>query len=106
MADDMTYQLESGAGANALKWRHRVAWILVLIADLGFIASPNAAGLAVAVSSILVIVWAAALVWRHRAWLPCCCSRGLCRLTIGPLDQPCSPGHACVGCVDGSCRIT
>ena len=38
MADDMRYALELGGGANALNWRRQIAWILVCIADTGFVA--------------------------------------------------------------------
>jgi hypothetical protein len=38
MADYMTYPLESGAGTTALNRRRRVAWILILIVDAGFVA--------------------------------------------------------------------
>ncbi len=37
MGGNMTYTLESGAGANAFN-RRRVAWILILIVDVGFVA--------------------------------------------------------------------
>lgn len=38
MADVMTYSQESGARTNARDRRRRIAWILVLIVDVGFIA--------------------------------------------------------------------
>ena len=38
MADDLEYPRQSGAGANAPEWRRLVAWILILIVDLGFVA--------------------------------------------------------------------
>ncbi len=38
MAGDIKYRLESGAGTNAFNRRRRVAWILILIADAGFVA--------------------------------------------------------------------
>ena len=38
MADDMTYRRETGAGANPMSLRRRVALILILIVDVGLIA--------------------------------------------------------------------
>src|SRR5262245_25756163 len=38
MADDMRYPPESGAGTNAFNRRRRVAWILILIVDVSYIA--------------------------------------------------------------------
>jgi len=38
MADEMKKSLESRAGSNAMDRRRRIAWILILIVDLGYIA--------------------------------------------------------------------
>ena len=38
MADDVKYARESGTSTSALERRRRVAWILILIVDAGFVA--------------------------------------------------------------------
>lgn len=38
MADDLRHPQESGARANAMERRRRVAWILILIVNVGFVA--------------------------------------------------------------------
>ena len=38
MADDLKYPPVTGAGSNTMGLRRRVAWILILIVDVGFIA--------------------------------------------------------------------
>ena len=37
MADDMTHQQRAGAPATVMTRRRRVAWILILVADAGFV---------------------------------------------------------------------